>query len=1134
MLLKPACDSNVSMQVGDDDASSSSALSLQRSLEAGFSMSSRGSEPHDGTPQCKSSMVQTNCFPVTLRPEPAGAARSKEVELSMFQADAIQMDVLTGQALSSLGKQTSINLELLISQKLVELDSVRGVRPAETGLFLRRDTRVIRCDKSLACNDSGVIIMDFGQDGGMLGLEDDIKGLHSIISNLESTVSQALDRLDVRSSGGKESLHPDNAELATGAQESKLSPRSLGTGTEVLGYLRKVVGLLEGIKESLNADASRVEAAENELRTLRKLLTAISFRLRPQNASIDSDLEAAVVSGESQGLYFDSKVDDDEVLLSLFREVDADGDGLITMEELLGCARLQQKEYSEMAKELHQSLGCNTEAFEEALATLNNEDFGFFQRENVKASIAAVFQAATSTSTIPADHRACEVCRAATRKDIEQLMNELGHSESLSNLVRALGDLASTLDKDACLDFLVLKKAVSKMPRVSGQRLAWIRAIGLDAALARHLPPGTLDDGLEGIKRSLDDEAAEQALQAFFCDARRMFFAAVRSVRCATGSTSARECNSKFQGFTGSFASLSDFHAGAEETMKLGYPNPEIEKGIMIDHSAHPSALRLFVTPNYRIVTCLLVEYWWALDPNFSLWWANDPTLKQLIDPQLPQKVRRILAGELSKGYCDNSGERGSSAELIFPGEVGDSFEETAVSVLIQRSAADINISEAELSSKIISAEREILRTNLERARGLKIIDSVSYLQMVAKRKNIIKPISKACIDQEESRVGAGIMTFGLVLPMTNDAAEQRYQTVQAVVAAALGLQDDDASITLATMWGMTCKYCLHTDVTSLRKRLVELSYGELKKTAENEWGVVDSLSRDDLCTTVVESFIQRELQHELTESMKHASASQLNEVLVTWGLSPPPATSREAQISLIALSMSTEERWSQISGWVELFCRRMQGRTKLGLHHLMQQRCNQIDKVGLQRGEVFATLLYTGPVFAPYNSIYRSFPPHMVQLMDGDDKFPRNTLSTTLFCISSALVKLGRHTDLPENSKVYRGLGNMLLPSQFWVEHGQPAWKGGVERAIMSTTRDKDVALHYSGGKGMIVEISVGRIAIGGDVSWLSMVTVKSPDRPAMISFCCSHVFAIHACLGPSQLTIACPLYLKRIDPQS
>jgi hypothetical protein len=72
-----------------------------------------------------------------------------------------------------------------------------------------------------------------------------------------------------------------------------------------------------------------------------------------------------------------------------------------------------------------------------------------------------------------------------------------------------------------------------------------------------------------------------------------------------------------------------------------------------------------------------------------------------------------------------------------------------------------------------------------------------------------------------------------------------------------------------------------------------------------------------------------------------------------------------------------------------------------------------------------------------------------------------------------------------------------MLLPAQFWVAHGEPAWRGGVEKAFMSTTADKSVALFYAKGKGTVVEISVGRIQIGGDVSFLSMVRPPPPPPP-------------------------------------
>jgi hypothetical protein len=83
-----------------------------------------------------------------------------------------------------------------------------------------------------------------------------------------------------------------------------------------------------------------------------------------------------------------------------------------------------------------------------------------------------------------------------------------------------------------------------------------------------------------------------------------------------------------------------------------------------------------------------------------------------------------------------------------------------------------------------------------------------------------------------------------------------------------------------------------------------------------------------------------------------------------------------------------------------------------------------------------------------------------------------------------------------------------MLLPSEFWVPQGDPAWCCGVERALMSTTADMDVALHYANGslRGTVVEIDIGRIQTGGDVSFLSMVrTLLPPSSPRQPLQCCT-----------------------------
>ena len=153
----------------------------------------------------------------------------------------------------------------------------------------------------------------------------------------------------------------------------------------------------------------------------------------------------------------------------------------------------------------------------------------------------------------------------------------------------------------------------------------------------------------------MDDSAVDRALAAYFADVRRIFLGALGEVRRATGSKSAQEANSKFDGFEGSFARLADFHAGAEATLQLGYPNPDTLKGIRLEHTAHPSVTRLFVTPNYRLATCLAVEFAWAVDPHAP------PT--QALD-----LLRRLQA---DRG-ADDEAQGGGAGRLEGPGAAGE------------------------------------------------------------------------------------------------------------------------------------------------------------------------------------------------------------------------------------------------------------------------------------------------------------------------------------------------------------------------------------------------------------------------------------------------------------------------------
>ena len=113
--------------------------------------------------------------------------------------------------------------------------------------------------------------------------------------------------------------------------------------------------------------------------------------------------------------------------------------------------------------------------------------------------------------------------------------------------------------------------------------------------------------------------------------------------------------------------------------------------------------------------------------------------------------------------------------------------------------------------------------------------------------------------------------------------------------------------------------------------------------------------------------------------------------------------------------------------------------------------------------------------------SILRGFPKGAIDGLKG------NRYVTTLHAIVSGIRKLARVEPIPDGRCVYRGLGGMLLPSAF---HDPDALgcMGGVERAFMSTTTKRAIAVQYSGNKTpTIFQISIGQIDMGASLNVLS-----------------------------------------------
>jgi hypothetical protein len=106
---------------------------------------------------------------------------------------------------------------------------------------------------------------------------------------------------------------------------------------------------------------------------------------------------------------------------------------------------------------------------------------------------------------------------------------------------------------------------------------------------------------------------------------------------------------------------------------------------------------------------------------------------------------------------------------------------------------------------------------------------------------------------------------------------------------------------------------------------------------------------------------------------------------------------------------------------------------------------------------------------------------------LDKRIKAELNRYTTTLHTINSAVVKLSKLTKV---TTVYRGLSGRLMPKRIW-EHDEYKSTGGVEAAFMSTSTNKDVAMHYAtmGDRKVrfLMEMQQGQVDRGADVSAFS-----------------------------------------------
>ena len=725
---------------------------------------------------------------------------------------------------------------------------------------------------------------------------------------------------------------------------------------KLLALLKQQLLLLAQQSAATKSSSERL-LIEEQVESFKKLQLVLESRLSPDNR-----LEGTSVDYAGHEVVFDAEIDDEELLLLEFAQLEPKGYGVL------------QSKPQDIAETLWLRLnfGFNCEMLLTELSIYTEKilisDFKNYKRLTMKDSMDAIFQAIIKLQkeTLLAaknDKSGTESNNSTylTSKDpsmqgivfgfptkaslllfieenkLKVELNLLKFLKSFAGKLRSPGELRQ-------LDFLTYKKARGYIPRASGQRLAWAKDLGLDAILARHLPPGSLEDGLEGLKgQAFSKDLLDRGLSAFYMDVQRLVERSWNKLREPVGRRRVYEANSKFQVEQGCLDStVTEFREGPLERTWQGLPNPDLAKGILDELAgSHPTIRKLSVTKNYKIATCLLLEFFWAVNPDFASGFKF--TDKEVDLSTCQEEARNILAQLRS--------DRGQTVEpLIFPGEVGDSFSETLLEYKVYTDMhTDADIVD-EINNSIVSEmQGQIFKTQEEKARGIKILNQSRYLEW---RSNIVTVCtSDYATDSEKRAAEEGVILLGVWLPLSKHAAESRFSDISEffrnVVKQRLTVKVEIVSTKLNT-------YCNYTDVTDLNEDLRNYSVKELTFKMQQEWHIekVDSPSHDNLCKQVTELFLIHELQSDfrtaleiLMQNFKDEDLKTIQSVLAEKLKASNLKPESENWILEAASTISSLQQWEQVSEWVELFVVRRKGRTRPRLHHV-QDECNTVFEV--------------------------------------------------------------------------------------------------------------------------------------------------------------------------------------------
>jgi hypothetical protein len=488
--------------------------------------------------------------------------------------------------------------------------------------------------------------------------------------------------------------------------------------------------------------------------------------------------------------------------------------------------------------------------------------------------------------------------------------------------------------------------------------------------------------------------------------------------------------------FAGKFATLDDFYRGVEH--KLGQPNPKLHEGMLKEHCARPNAGTLFLAPNYGLCTTPRWEWQWT-----------------------------VAGADLESPYPDLR-ERLAARNGKYPGEEGDSYSQVTVR---------FSMEDHDGGASLLTDSDSMLSTDVEGLDGpaavAKMLNTGLHEDLASDAAGMLDSDEerlRGVVVAEPAAVRAGAVAMAVTLPISLAAfSEARGELLrQAVARVARGGVAAEV-VRLEEVTERVWVYCKFTSAGRLREALERMPLADLGE------------------------FLRAQGKGLGLDSEAAASCEELARDALLCAPSAPLTVREwcagfdaEAQGVRDVLRALVDAHAEQGRAWGALGQQRKQGRTRDGTAKALMGRPGIAPVVGRARlgEEEFAALrLYTGPLYMLYNALMRDFPPRVVEGLAG------NRFETTMFVIISGITKLAKVTPVPPKRLLYRGLGGMLLPEQFWKRTAQ-GFLGGVELGLMSTTADRSVAIQYSGHekrRAMMLEIQAGRIDVGGSLGFLS-----------------------------------------------